>query len=62
MNKLKEPNWLPHYKTGLLKNCFTCSYFNNPVCELYNQEPPEEFANSFNECQDQSFDGGDIPF
>ncbi len=51
----KEPDFLVQGREWLKswppKCCHTCEYFDaNGLCEVFNTNPPEEFAASVGEC------------
>jgi hypothetical protein len=58
-----EPLFVTVWKEGIIpKCCHTCDHYTEDgICGIYGQEPPQEFTEEINRCdQWSSFD--DIPF
>lgn len=56
---LKEPWWLEYYRRGRFPCCFTCANFVDNVCQVWDQTPPQEFAEAMGKCDEWE---DEIPF
>lgn len=53
-NRRPEPQWLTdwrHVSANIPRVCYTCDSFDkNNRCEKFDMEPPEDFAETKNAC------------
>jgi hypothetical protein len=55
-----EPDFIKVWKEGVPQCCHTCeNYAKDGICILHWAEPPEQFANTKNACEDWIYE---LPF